>query len=64
MVYPELHDLYPQIDLDGQFMGDGFLQCDAVGSCLSMNTDAYHGEMWEDGVSNITQGEHSLRWFL
>ena len=43
---------------------DRCLQCDDVGSFLSMNNDGYHGETWEDGVGNFTQGEHSLRWFL
>ena len=28
---PELHDMYPKVYPDGQYMGGGFLPCDDVG---------------------------------
>ena len=63
-VYPELRDVYPKVDFDGQFMGDGFLLYDDIGFFLLMNNDGYHGETWEDGERSLAQREHSLTWFL
>ena len=44
VVYTEVHDVYPKVDIDGQSVGDGFLPCDDVGFFLSMNNDGYRGE--------------------
>ena len=59
-MYPELRDVYPKVDFDGQFMGDGFLLYDDIGFFLLMNNDGYHGETWEDGERSLAQREHSL----
>ena len=37
-VYPELHDMHLKVDLDGQFMCDGFPLCGDVGFFLLITT--------------------------